>query len=355
MAYRNPYYDPAQPHHRPDGFRNLDAAVRIGGDFWRWQRERRAAGVPRPPREGYAAFAQRWTQTPDFQRGGQAQEIDVWWLGHSSVLLRIEGRWVLTDPLLSERASPLRFAGPARRVPAVVDVAGLPPIDLVLISHNHYDHFDAPTLRALVRHSPQAHFLAPLGLRAPLQSLGAQFAVELDWWQSWQDSSSALQLHCVPAQHWSARSLWDRNRTLWCGWVLECPGFRFYFAGDTGDAPQLREIATRYGAPDLAALPIGAYAPRWFMRGQHIDPGEAVGLHRELGARHSLAIHWGTFEPADDGLDEPLALLHQALAEADLGATDFWTLKHGEHRSVPRRPAAAAMAQPDPGRRRTAV
>jgi L-ascorbate metabolism protein UlaG (beta-lactamase superfamily) len=167
-------------------------------------------------------------------------------------------------------------------------------------------------------------------LKAWFQRRGAQHVHELGWWQKhgFQD----LEIHCVPAQHWSARGLFDRNQTLWSGWVVKGFGQNFYFSGDTGYSPHLQEIASRLGSPDIAALPIGAYEPRWFMRTQHVNPPEAVQLHRELRARNSLAIHWGTFELADDSLDAPILSLQQALQQQDLGPEDFWVVRQGESR-----------------------
>jgi L-ascorbate metabolism protein UlaG (beta-lactamase superfamily) len=324
-------------HHTDKGFQNPDPDVRIAGDFWRWQRERRASGAPHPPAAGYAAFAGQWTQRPDFNIADDGT-MRVWWLGHACVLLRIGGLWVITDPLLSRRASPLSFAGPVRKVACIVDVAALPPIDVVLISHNHYDHLDRATVQALARRSKQqpraTRFLVPLGLAGKLRGWGCADVHELDWWQG--HDYAGLSFHCVPAQHWSARGLWDRNRTLWCGWTVRADPGHFYFAGDTGYWPGLAEISKRLGAIDLAALPIGAYAPRWFMQGQHIDPEQALQLHRELGARHSLAIHWGSFELADDALDEPPQRLRAALSAAGMTESDFWLLRQGESRSIER-------------------
>jgi L-ascorbate metabolism protein UlaG (beta-lactamase superfamily) len=240
------------------------------------------------------------------------------------------GAHLITDPHFGRRASPLPFFGPQRRVPAPASVPALPSIDAVLISHNHYDHLDRTSLRQLLRSNPGLHCYAPLGLGAWLRGLGIKQVHELDWWQ-WREQD-ALQIHCVPAQHWSARGLFDRNRTLWCGWVVRGHGASFYFAGDTGYTPRLTEIAARLGAPDLAALPIGAYEPRWFMRGQHIDPPEAVRLHAELQVKRSLAIHWGTFELADDSLDQPVTDLRRALAAHALDEAAFWLLRQGEGR-----------------------
>jgi L-ascorbate metabolism protein UlaG (beta-lactamase superfamily) len=247
-------------------------------------------------------------------------------------LLRIGGLHVITDPHLTERASPLPFLGPRRHVPFPASGDRLPKVDVVLISHNHYDHLDHGSIRALLRANPELVCFVPLGLKPWFQRRGVRHVHELGWWQD--HGHRDLEVHCVPAQHWSNRYLLDRNRTLWCGWVLKTRGFSFYFSGDTGYTPRLQDISVRLGAPDLAALPIGAYAPRWFMHPQHVDPPEAVQLHRELGVRRSMAIHWGTFELADDSLDEPVGLLQRAMAQSDLGVDDFWVLKQGESRPL---------------------
>ncbi|MGH8306988.1 MAG: MBL fold metallo-hydrolase [Gammaproteobacteria bacterium] len=334
MHKSNPYYNSGKSHHTQTGFRNPDSEVRIGGDFWRWRRERRAAGLPRPPAEGYAAFAERWWMQPDFKLDMSAKlRPVVWWLGHATVLLRIDGLHIITDPHLGKRASPLPFLGPHRKVRAPAEVHALPKIDAALVSHNHYDHLDAYTVRQLVRANPEVTFYVPLGLAAWLRARGAQHVEELDWWD--RRDLLDIGIHCIPAQHWSARTLFDRNRTLWCGWMVKATGFSFYFSGDTGYTPYLADITQRLGPPDLAALPIGAYEPRWFMRGQHVNPEEAVRLHRELYVRQSLAIHWGTFELADDSLDDPLKALKRSLLEQEVSEDQFWVLRQGEARIVP--------------------
>lgn len=310
-------------------FSNLDPHAPIGGNLLRWRWEKFRAGVPRPPQGGYEAFCRRWLATPDFTPGSRPR---VWWLGHATVLLRLAGLHLITDPHLTARASPFSFAGPKRHVPAPAGVDLLPRIDAVLISHSHYDHLDDRSIRMLLRANPAAVFYVPLGLRPWFLKRGARVVHELGWWE--KHGLQDLEIHCVPAQHWSARSLLDRNETLWCGWVVKGRSLNFYFAGDTGYTPRLREIASRLGSPDLAALPIGAYEPRWFMRTQHVNPPEAVDLHRELKVRHSLAVHWGTFELADDSLDAPIFSLQESLRQQDLGPEDFWVIRQGESRSL---------------------
>lgn len=317
MTWRNPYFNASLAHHTPGGFRNLEPFTHAEGDYRRWRKERRARKLPRAPAGGYEAFAQRWSQCVDFAETGDA----AWWLGHACVLLRVGDLHVLTDPVFSQRASPLSFAGPRRRTPAPVSVAQLPLIDVVLISHNHYDHLDKRTVQQLARRFPQALFLVPLGLAKWLRRRGVKNVRELDWWQ-WVEHGGA-RFSCVPARHWSKRTLWDTNRSLWSGWVMQHPRLAFYFAGDTGYSANLAQVGERLGPFDLAALPIGAYAPRWFMHAQHVDPVQAVRLHRELRCRRSLPIHWGVFELADDPLDEPPALLAEALRNQHVEPAHF--------------------------------
>jgi L-ascorbate metabolism protein UlaG (beta-lactamase superfamily) len=323
MPYRNPYYDPAKPHHTPEGFRNLETDTRGKGDLQRWRRERKEQGLPKAPEAGYAAFATQWWQPADIPAEGDG----AWWLGHACVLLRRAGQTVITDPVLSHRASPLTFAGPARRTPAPVHVDELPRIDVVMISHNHYDHLDTRSVKRIARRFPSCVFVVPLGLAPWMRRHGITNVRELDWWDGTDIDGARFTL--VPARHWSARSLSDRNRSLWGGWVWQRSGYTFWFAGDTGYSPNLAEVGRRLGPIDLAALPIGAYSPRWFMQGQHTDPAQAVQLHRESNVRKSLAIHWGVFELADDPLDEPPALLAEALREQGIAGGSFVTIPVG--------------------------
>lgn len=196
----------------------------------------------------------------------------------------------LIDPVLSERASPLSFYGPKRKTPTPLTVEQLPAVDAVLISHNHYDHLDRRTVRQLARCFPQAEFIVPLGLKRWFRRYRLKVH-ELDWWQSL--SLGELTVYATPARHWSMRTLWDRNRSLWCGWVIHHPALRFYFSGDSGYSARLAEIGQRLGPFDVAALPIGAYAPRWFMQEQHMDPQQSVALYRELNQPRAIPIHWG--------------------------------------------------------------
>jgi len=242
-------------------------------------------------------------------------------VNHSTVLLQQPGANILTDPVWSRRCSPVSFAGPARHRAPGVDFDNLPPIDIVLVSHNHYDHLDLSALRRLASRGA-SQFLAPLGAGSFLETHGISPVRELDWGDS--AAASGVTIHSVPAFHFSGRSLFDRDRTLWCGYMLETAVGLVYFAADTGFGPLFSWIRDRFGPPRLAFLPIGAYEPRWFMSPVHMDPDEAVEAHGILGAESSIAIHHGTFQLADESIDDP-AIRLRAIAPAS-----FFVLSNGE-------------------------
>jgi L-ascorbate metabolism protein UlaG (beta-lactamase superfamily) len=234
---------------------------------------------------------------------------------------------LLTDPIFSDRASPVGFAGPRRVRPPGVALADLPRVDIILLSHNHYDHMDIPSLRALqARCNPT--IVTGLANGAYLARKGVPGAIELDWWQAVE--MAELRITYVPAQHWSGRGLRDRRHMLWGGFVVESAAGRIYFAGDTGFFTGFDTIRSRCGPPDVALLPIGAYEPRWLMTTQHMNPAEAVEAHRMLEAQRSLGMHWGTFQLTDEGIDEPRRALDVAKAEAGLAAEDFLAPVPGE-------------------------
>ncbi|WP_374536758.1 MBL fold metallo-hydrolase [Chitinimonas taiwanensis] len=356
QAPANPDYDPSKPHHTLQGFRNNYAHEQKGAaDFWRWQWQRWTG--PRIEHD----LSQIPRVQPDLAYlAANRQHTTVTWIGHATVLLQIGGLNILTDPVFSERASPLSFIGPPRRVPLPATLSQLPRIDVVLISHNHYDHLDQATIAALKQQAggpPQ--FIVPLGIDRWLANEGVQHVQKLDWWQqtSLPGMAGPLAIHLVPAQHWSKRSLFgDGNRSLWGGFVLEYAGRRLWFAGDTGYSRDFHDIGRRFAPIDFAMIPVGAYAPRWFMRAQHINPAEAVQIHRDVGARQSMGIHWGTFVLTDEALEQPIHDLHAARQQAGLPDSAFSLFAIGETRRLFADDAAAAsparpheVSQPAPG------
>ena len=326
------FYAEAQspPHHGPDGFRN-NYPHEGPRSFWRWKWEQLREGVPEPPPGGWK-IPQVRTDAAALRANTTAPTLT--WIGHASFLVQLAGINVLVDPQLSERASPVAFAGPRRIVALPITMPELPRIDVVLITHNHYDHLDLATVRALAASERGAPlFLVPLGLKAWFHDQGIDTVEEYDWWQS--RAVGALRFTLVPAQHWSKRTLWDANKTLWGGWVMEGGGLRIIHTGDLGYSRDARDIGERLGPFDLALIPIGAYAPRWFMKTHHVDPPEAVQVRHDLHAARAIGMHWGTFEHlTDEPLDEPPRRLADARAAAGLRAEQFDVMAVGETRPI---------------------
>ena len=248
-------------------------------------------------------------------------------VNHSTVLLQQHGSNILTDPIWSERASPVSWAGPRRRRTPGVSLEELPDLDVVLISHNHYDHLDLPTLRQLAARG-KSTFIVPIRGARLLRSQNVGPVHELDWGESLQ--LSGFTIHCVPALHFSSRGIFDRNRALWCGYVIESEKRLVYFAGDTAFGDHFSQIRQKFGSPDLALLPIGAYEPRWFMSSVHMAPDEAARAHGLLAARTSIAIHHGTFQLTDENVNAPK---EQLLASAP--GESFLVLNNGQFVDLP--------------------
>lgn len=285
----------------------------------RWRRTRRKQPWP------------RHVDDPPFPppRRARSDRIAATFIGHSTFLVQIGGVAVLFDPIWSQRCSPVAFAGPRRARRPGQSLDALPAVDLLLVSHNHYDHMDLPTLRR-VRRRWAPRTATGLANARHLAKAGISDAVELDWWQS--TDLAGVRVTYVPAQHFSARTLRDRNRSLWGGFVVEAAGATVYFAGDSGYCPHFAEIGQLFPRIDLALLPIGAYEPRWFMRQQHVNPEEAVRAHQDLRPRRSLGMHFGTFQLTDEGIDAPVRALRQARAQAGIPEADFDVLRFGETR-----------------------
>jgi len=252
-------------------------------------------------------------------------QIRLTWIGHSSFLLQHHGLNILTDPIFGD-CQPIPVGRMRRSTAPGIRFEDLPPIHHVLISHSHYDHLDLPTIRKL---GNGVRYWVPEGLSRWFRRRGITSCRELAWWQSAQ-LTEELSIHCVPAQHGSARTLFDRNRTHWCGWVVKSNDRTAYFAGDTGYSPIFREIGERFGGFDLCMIPIGAYNPRWLMHPVHLNPADAVKVHQDVRSRQSVACHFGTFRLADEPIEEPPALLAQELALANIDARKFLALRAGD-------------------------
>lgn len=318
------------PHHVPPRFRNPWPGSEPQGlaNLLRWFAERHTSRLPPDPHPSVFPL-----ERPTLGRVPGAGALAATWLGHSAVLLEFPGCTIITDPMLGEIAAPLPAARLKRWVPVPLRVAELPRIDLVLLSHNHYDHLDAPTVRELASRQPETVWCVPLGLGKLLKRLGVTRVEEFDWWES--RALGPAQVTATPAQHFSARGVHDRNATLWCGFSARVGGRAVFFAGDTAYHPEFAEIGARLGPFDLLLLPVGAYEPRWFMRVVHMNPAEALAAYRELGGNHApalLPIHWGTFKLTDEPMDEPPRVTRELWRQAGRAEDQLWLLRHGETR-----------------------
>lgn len=328
-------------HHCGGGFQNLDEHQR---PLSLWQ------GLMWSARRIFhkKTHAPPAVQTPDMLALRRPPErLRVTWLGHTTVLIQTPGLTLLTDPVFSDRASPVSFAGPRRLAPPALPVRDLPPIDVVLLSHDHYDHCDRASIVELA-HRFAPVFFVPLGVAPLLRRWEAEPIVELDWWQraTLRTPAGPLRLTCTPARHFSGRSLFDRNRTLWTSWMIEAPAtdatqngrsgtgvssnngtsiaaaeppsIRVYFGGDTGAGTHFEDIRAQLGAPEVALLPIGAYMPRSLMAPVHVGPEEAVQAFETLDAGHLVPTHWGTFDLAEEPVHAPAALLREIAEQRSL-------------------------------------
>ncbi|MEY1660736.1 MBL fold metallo-hydrolase [Isoalcanivorax beigongshangi] len=307
-------------------FYNLERTPAHGlGDFLRWQWQSRGKFPP----------GQRFPLRPvDDARLAAPVAPQLTWIGHSTFLFQHRGLNLLTDPVFSERASPFQWLGPRRYTPPALTVAALPPIHQVLISHNHYDHLDHHSVMALhQRFGDALTWFVPTGVAAWFHRRGIRQVRECGWWEgAEQDGAEAF---LVPAQHFSGRGVSDGNHSLWGGWIWDCGDLRLYFAGDTGYGGCFAEIGALFPDIDLALIPIGAFEPRWLMQPVHVNPDEAVRIHRDIGARRSVGMHWGTFVLTDEPMDAPPHVLQRALAEQQVPSTDFIVMAHGETLSGP--------------------
>ena len=321
------YQGPASEHFDGRRFQNIEPKPHK--DLWsllKWQFSR----APQPD----------WIEQPGPAVPLQVAEevtgadLQVTYINHATLLIQQHGLNILTDPVWSERVSPFQFIGPKRFHPPGLSIEQLPPIDLILVSHNHYDHLDLDSLAQLAERFPQAQVVTGLGNAALIRQSGFTRIEELDWWQVLR-LNEHVNLHAVPVQHWSARTRADTNQTLWMGFVLESAEGPVLFPGDSGLGPEFKLINQRFGPMRFAALPIGAYAPRWFMRDNHMDPDDAVQAHLQLRSQCSMAIHFGTFKLSDEGQFAPPMALEHALHDHRVPAEQFRAPKPGEQWQVP--------------------
>jgi L-ascorbate metabolism protein UlaG (beta-lactamase superfamily) len=239
----------------------------------------------------------------------EGDRIVTTFVNHSTFLIQTMGKNILTDPVWSERASPVPFAGPRRMRPPGIRFEDLPEIDIILLTHNHYDHLDIKTLTRLVdKYHPKIY--CPLGVGLYLERKGIGNVKEMDWWDS-SEIDAGISVICTPAQHFSGRGMFDRDRTLWCGFALVTRKGSIYYSGDTGYGNFFGEIAEKISPIRLAFLPIGAYKPEWFMAPIHTSPSDALKIYHEIGSPKSIAMHFGTFPLADDGMEEAVAELEK--------------------------------------------
>jgi N-acyl-phosphatidylethanolamine-hydrolysing phospholipase D len=331
-AGRNPGPAAERPwHHTADGFRNPQGSPARGGDpgAWRsffWRRFTDRGGVALP--DGHVLPAAEAVDGA-FNRRSDGDRLT--WLGHASFLLRLDGRTILTDPFLSDHASPLPLLGPKRFAPPGLPVERLPPVDLLLLSHSHYDHLDLPTVGALAG-KERTQVVVPLGLGGYFRARGYPKVEELDWYQ--ELTQGELRVTALPAIHFSRRTVFDRNRTLWTGYALQGRSLRVYFAGDTAYGPVFQEVGRQQAPFDLALLPIGAYEPRLLMQGSHATPEEALQIARDLRARRLVGMHWGTIRLTDEPPFEPPVRFRAAAAAAGYGEDDAWVMRIGETRGI---------------------
>ncbi len=288
--------------------------------------------MPTPPRGSFPMT------TPSIVRPRAEESArTATWIGHSTILLQMGGLNVITDPVFSERAFPVQWTGPQRVMPPALSLEELPPIDVVLLSHSHYDHLDKPATKWLARHHPDATWVVPLGLDTYVKGFGVRTATPMDWWET--ITVKGLAVTATPARHFSARRLGDRNKTLWCGYAIALGGRRAYFAGDSAYHPEFPAIGKRCGPFDLVMMPVGAYDPRWFMQVVHVDPEEAVQAFTDVVAGSDtddvpmmLGIHWGTFRLTSEAMDEPPRRTTARWRAAGLPPDRLWIASFGETR-----------------------
>jgi L-ascorbate metabolism protein UlaG (beta-lactamase superfamily) len=343
----------ASSHRRELGYSNSAPTAVIGNFPWHEMVWRSLRGDFKPlvaPANGYVGFAEEWSVPVDHARIGQRQQSPVvTWFGHVAVLLQVGDLNILMDPTFADFAGPYGRFGAPRMVPTPIKGEALPPIDVLLISHNHYDHLCDATISAMVASGQKPRIFVPLGLKKWFDARNILNVTELDWWEYVDVSTNCegaslwepVRIHFTPSQHWSRRTPFDTNASLWGGYMVErnpdrSDAWRFLFPGDTGYSQDFKTIRMRLGAVDFLALPIGAYLPRDFMRQQHINPEEAVQLMLDLEAKQAMGVHWGTFQLTQEAFDQPPIDLSVALTARGIAQEKVWLMRHGETRAINR-------------------
>ncbi|MCX6153572.1 MAG: MBL fold metallo-hydrolase [Candidatus Kapabacteria bacterium] len=307
-------------HYNGNGFFNLDSGSFVIWDFLKWQLEGSPKGLwfkddnfiyqPAPPKRVFGS------------------QLRATWINHATVLIQTNGLNILTDPVWSETIGPVSWLNPARYHLPGIKFEDLPPIDIVLISHNHFDHLDIPTIEMLVaKHNPK--FIVPLGLKSLLESAGAKDIVPLDWWHNSKIKDS-VSIYFVPARHYSMRGLFDSGETLWGGFVVQASGGNIYYTGDTGMGRHFKMINDKFGHMRFSLIPIGPYRPAWIMHWVHISPMEAVQVHKIVNSKTSMAVHFGTFRQGDDYQNECPILLNQTLKQQKIRKKNFFVPEFGK-------------------------
>ncbi len=291
------------------------------GDVLRWQMDRKRV------RGEWKVVNNTPGEKPPARVEGN--ELRITFIGHATTLIQTQGLNIITDPLYCERAGPYSWAGPKRFKRPGIRFEDLPKIDIILLSHNHYDHLDPVTLKR-IQERDDSRIITSLGVSLFLEKKNITHSTELDWWGI-HEVNQDVRIHCVPARHFSGRGTVDRNTTLWSGFVLETSGGNIYFAADTGyDDLIFKQIGVTFGQMRASIIPIGAYMPRWFMSPVHVDPEQAVMIHQDVRSQKSLGIHWGTFRLADEGMYDPPKELKASLAKAGLAEDSFVAIGEGE-------------------------
>ena len=310
-------------HHGENGFINTDPDFAEAGftEMAPWVLKR----LPQTFSSGEKIEIPR--ETNDGVLLKEKRSYTVTWIGHSTVLVQMEGITFLTDPVWSNKVGPFKWAGSPRVSEPGLTIEKLPPIDFILISHNHYDHLDESSIEDIVDKNPNVKFFVPLRVRDWFEERGIRNVEELDWWEG--ATFNGMKIICTPAQHFSGRWVNDKNQTLWCSWTV-LGKKRFYFAGDSGYCSHFKNIGKKFGPFDITLIPIGAYEPRNLMKPIHMNPEEAVQTNLDLKGKKFLSIHWGTFVLTDEPMDEPPKKLYEAVAQQQLLKEDYWTLKLGE-------------------------